>query len=141
MRKKELLAGNDQLRLELSQAQRLAANQTKQINEQRMERALLRLAPEHRLVGTTKIVSREGAAIGSGQPCPLCGQPSLASAEGPAVKACPDCGEEVRVAARKCRYCNYRFEGVERPRNENAPRDVSAGNSATVARLGTVAGA
>jgi hypothetical protein len=28
---------------------------------------------------------------------------------GMAVKACPDCAEQVRAAARKCRFCGYRF--------------------------------
>lgn len=25
-------------------------------------------------------------------------------------KVCPECGEKIRAAARKCRFCNYRFE-------------------------------
>jgi Uncharacterised protein family UPF0547. len=141
MRKKELLAGNDQLRLELSQANRLAASQTKQINEQRMELALMDLAPVHRSVGYTQGVRDAGGAPGLGQRCSLCGQPSFASAQELVVKACPDCAEEVRVAARKCRFCNYSFEGVERPRTENGAKDVAASSSAPVARLGTVAGA
>jgi len=29
----------------------------------------------------------------------------------PAMKACPDCAEMVLAAARKCRYCGYRFDG------------------------------
>ena len=28
-----------------------------------------------------------------------------------AMKACPDCAELVLEAARKCRYCGYRFDG------------------------------
>jgi hypothetical protein len=27
------------------------------------------------------------------------------------TKQCPDCAEQVLVAARKCRYCGYRFDG------------------------------
>jgi hypothetical protein len=139
MRKKELLAGNDQLRLELSQAHRLAANQTKQINEQRMKLALLRLAPEHGSAGAASVHGAGGAtALGH---CSFCGQPSFASAGELLLKACPDCAEEVRVAARKCRYCNYRFEGVQLPQTDRGPRDVSDRSSESVARLGTVAGA
>jgi hypothetical protein len=26
------------------------------------------------------------------------------------LKTCPDCAEDVRAAARKCRFCNYRFD-------------------------------
>ena len=30
-------------------------------------------------------------------------------------KRCPDCAEMVRAQARRCRYCGYRFEGVQVP--------------------------
>jgi 5-methylcytosine-specific restriction endonuclease McrA len=29
------------------------------------------------------------------------------------MKACPDCAEQVKAAARKCRYCGYRFDAEE----------------------------
>ena len=32
----------------------------------------------------------------------------------PAYKQCPDCAEQVLAAARKCRYCGYRFDGRRR---------------------------
>lgn len=32
----------------------------------------------------------------------------------PAYKQCPDCAEQVLSAARKCRYCGYRFDGRRR---------------------------
>jgi hypothetical protein len=31
------------------------------------------------------------------------------------MKACPDCAEMVLAAARKCRYCGYRFDRPARP--------------------------
>ena len=32
----------------------------------------------------------------------------------PTYKQCPDCAEQVLAAARKCRYCGYRFDGRQR---------------------------
>ncbi len=37
--------------------------------------------------------------------------PSLALIEASGSKTCPDCAEEVKVAARKCRFCGYVFPG------------------------------
>ena len=34
----------------------------------------------------------------------------------PELKTCPDCAEEVRFAARKCRFCGYMFESADVPR-------------------------
>jgi hypothetical protein len=34
----------------------------------------------------------------------------------PEYKQCPDCAESVLAAARKCRYCGYRFDSRGRPR-------------------------
>jgi hypothetical protein len=38
-------------------------------------------------------------------------QPGVA-ASGPSLKTCPDCAEEVRLPARKCRFCGYIFADV-----------------------------
>jgi hypothetical protein len=34
----------------------------------------------------------------------------------PDYKQCPDCAEQVLAAARKCRYCGYRFDGRRKAR-------------------------
>lgn len=34
----------------------------------------------------------------------------MTQADAPAHKQCPDCAEQVLAAARKCRYCGYRFD-------------------------------
>lgn len=39
----------------------------------------------------------------------------MTETEGPAYKHCPDCAEPVLAAARKCRYCGYRFDGRRFP--------------------------
>jgi hypothetical protein len=38
------------------------------------------------------------------------GQPSAAPIEHVEAKVCPQCAEEVKAAARICRYCGYAFE-------------------------------
>ena len=43
--------------------------------------------------------------------------------EPPTTKACPDCAETVQAAARKCRFCGYRFaveEGAPNPASESS---------------------
>ena len=58
-------------------------------------------------------------------------------------KTCPDCAEEVRVAARKCRFCGYAFEETESatwafstpaaPRAQSRRRWTSTGSLAVAA--------
>lgn len=43
-------------------------------------------------------------------PNPVPEAPAVATA--PEFKTCPDCAEEVRAAARKCRFCGYEFADV-----------------------------
>ncbi len=140
MRKKALRARNDQLRWELSRAQQLAATQMKQVNEHRMQLAILKVEMEMQSVGANNVV-RDEAASATDPRCPTCGLPTFISAGGePVVKTCPECAEEVQVAARRCRYCDYRFDAADRRRIENESKEPAANGGAPVARLGTAAG-
>jgi hypothetical protein len=41
-------------------------------------------------------------------------QPSpTLTATTPEFKTCPDCADQIRFAARKCRFCGYMFESAE----------------------------
>lgn len=41
--------------------------------------------------------------------------PMPAPSLGESYKTCPDCAEEVRHSARKCRFCGFRFETADEP--------------------------
>jgi hypothetical protein len=45
------------------------------------------------------------------------------SAEDRPTKQCPDCAEMVLEAARKCRYCGYRFDGVQPAPADEPPEE------------------
>ena len=45
----------------------------------------------------------------------------------PDYKQCPDCAEQVLAAARKCRYCGYRFDGRRRSRGPSLLGDLLGG--------------
>jgi hypothetical protein len=46
---------------------------------------------------------------GLGSAAPTKAKPTTVTGSG-VFKSCPDCAEEIRTAARKCRFCGYRFE-------------------------------
>jgi hypothetical protein len=132
MRKKELRVRNDHLRWELTQAKALAGHQVKQINEHRMELAILKVERELQAVNADEVVAPE-VLPDAEQPCPTCGRVGASDKPAePATKVCPECAEEVRRSARKCRYCDYRFDGSK-------PTATNGGSS--VARLGSATGA
>jgi len=50
-------------------------------------------------------------AFGIGKTVQALPQPATSTAAAlPITKTCPDCAEDVRVEARKCRFCGYRFD-------------------------------
>jgi hypothetical protein len=51
------------------------------------------------------------------------GEEPAATRDERAMKACPDCAELVLEAARKCRYCGYRFD---RPASQAPPEGLFA---------------
>jgi hypothetical protein len=59
----------------------------------------------------------------------------------PAFKKCPDCAEEIRAEARKCRFCGFEFPQVEQTEMAQVepalPRPMKSGRGAKVA-LGLV---
>jgi Uncharacterised protein family UPF0547 len=125
MRKKELRARNDALRRGLADANHVAAAQVRRLNELRMEIAFLEqeraAADEHR----DGYATTGGATVGAAEPD---------------LKACPDCAESVRSAARKCRYCGYRFDGVELAWSTREANDGGSTPEPAVTRLGTASG-
>ena len=140
MRKKELRTRNDQLRRELSHAHQVAASHVKQINEHRMQLAMLQL--ERPAIGVT--TGDEGAFPGAVEPAArrtTCGQPAPAGATPePVLRARPDSAEPVRMAARRCRYCGYLFGGIDQPRNGNGSKETPSNGSSPITRLGSVSG-
>lgn len=140
MRKKELRTRNDQLRRELSHAHQVAASHVKLINEHRMQLAMLQL--ERPPIDVT--AGDEAAFSGTAEPgarCPTCGHLATGgmTAE-PVMKACPDCAEPVRMAARRCRYCGYLFGGIDQTRNGNGSKESPSNGSSPITRLGSVSG-
>ena len=65
--------------------------------------------------GTLGPVIKSSAASDLGFRSPPVGLPKPKPETDPAVRVCPDCAEEVRAAARKCRFCGYIFESLPTP--------------------------
>jgi hypothetical protein len=54
------------------------------------------------------------------------------------TKICPDCAEEVKAAARVCRFCRHRFEGSQPPPSQpppSQPRSSSPASRGAIQRL------
>jgi Uncharacterised protein family UPF0547/Phospholipase_D-nuclease N-terminal len=68
------------------------------------------VARQHR-VNTGAVLRGQERAVAStpATTLPVASPPAPAA---PEFKTCPDCAEEVRAAARKCRFCGYLFEDV-----------------------------
>jgi hypothetical protein len=86
------------------------------------------VAREHR-IATGAVLAKGSATLPltrAAAPAPIAGNsygfdslgqrtdqiPSAQATASPGLKACPDCAEEVRAAARKCRFCGYLFSEV-----------------------------
>lgn len=57
------------------------------------------------------LVARQGKSTNPMMAAPV-GPSRPGAPASPEAKTCPDCAEEVKAAARKCRFCGYEFEAV-----------------------------
>jgi hypothetical protein len=70
-----------------------------------------RAARSHRIAtGAIVAAAAPTSATGIASPAPVQAQPhATETSHQPEFKTCPDCAEEVRFAARKCRFCGFEF--------------------------------